>query len=229
MSDKKSFLLYLDYQNHFSVLSDEELGKLIRAVFAYESERTEPDFTSSPALSISFSFIRSQLDRDREEYEKRCETNYKNGLKGGRPPKPNSYSQKPKKPNVFSENPSKPKKADNDTDTDTDTDTDSGKDLSISHAQTKSKRPARHKYGEYSNVLLSDEELEKLKAEFPTDYQERIDRLSEYMQSTGTAYKGHLATIRIWAKRDKAAKSSPSYEQKTDINQDLQDFLEAFN
>jgi predicted phage replisome organizer len=60
----------------------------------------------------------------------------------------------------------------------------------------------RHKYGAYNNVLLSDTDLEKLKAEF-ADYEERIERLSEYIASTGKSYKNHLATIRSWAKKDK--------------------------
>lgn len=67
----------------------------------------------------------------------------------------------------------------------------------------ETKKPTRHKYGFYSNVLLSDEDMEKLKAEFPTDWQERIDRLSEYIASTGNSYKNHLATIRSWARKDK--------------------------
>lgn len=63
-------------------------------------------------------------------------------------------------------------------------------------------KPVRHKYGEYKNVLLSDEELEKLKDEFP-DWETRIERLSEYMASTGKSYKNHLATIRNWARKEK--------------------------
>ena len=61
----------------------------------------------------------------------------------------------------------------------------------------------KHKYGFYSNVLLSDDDMEKLKAEFPTDWQERIDRLSEYIASTGKSYRNHLATIRSLARKDK--------------------------
>jgi ferredoxin len=57
-------------------------------------------------------------------------------------------------------------------------------------------------YGEYQNVKLTDEELEKLKAEFP-DWNERIERLSEYIDSKGDKYKNHLSTIRSWARRDK--------------------------
>lgn len=66
----------------------------------------------------------------------------------------------------------------------------------------ESKRPVRHRYGQYQNVLLTDEEMEKLMNEYPNDYQKRIERLSEYMASTGKIYKNHLATIRSWARRD---------------------------
>lgn len=62
-----------------------------------------------------------------------------------------------------------------------------------------------HKYGEYRNVLLSDEDMDKLRAEFPTDYESRIERLSSYIASTGKVYKNHLATIRNWARNDKTA------------------------
>ena len=68
-------------------------------------------------------------------------------------------------------------------------------------------KPTRHKYGEYKNVLLSDEEYEKLVTEFPNDYDQRIERLSGYIASTGKSYKNHLATIRNWAKRDGEKKS----------------------
>ena len=74
------------------------------------------------------------------------------------------------------------------------------------------KKPTKHKYGQYENVLLSDEDMSKLKAEFP-DYEQRIERLSEYIASKGAKYKDHLATIRAWARKDK-----PKQEQnkKTD-------------
>ena len=73
----------------------------------------------------------------------------------------------------------------------------------IEDINIKSEKPTRHKYGEYNNVLLSDEDMEKLKSEFPNDYLERIERLSGYIASTGKSYKNHLATIRNWARKDK--------------------------
>ena len=73
----------------------------------------------------------------------------------------------------------------------------------------------RHKHGEYKNVLLSDEDLAKLKEEFPSDWANRIERLSSYMASTGKSYKNHLATIRNWAKRDAASREvEPSDEDR---------------
>ena len=76
--------------------------------------------------------------------------------------------------------------------------------------QNSAKKPVLHKYGEYKNVLLSDEDMGKLQAEFPTDYPERIERLSGYIASTGKSYKNHLATIRNWARKENPAKGQPS-------------------
>lgn len=61
----------------------------------------------------------------------------------------------------------------------------------------------KHQYGTYKNVLLSDSELETLKNEFPNDWEERIERVSAYCASKGKSYKNYLATIRVWAKKDK--------------------------
>lgn len=74
-------------------------------------------------------------------------------------------------------------------------------------APPPSPKPVRHKYGAYKNVLLTDEDYAKLQAEFPHDYSERIERLSEYIASTGKSYKNHLATIRSWARKDKPKSS----------------------
>lgn len=66
----------------------------------------------------------------------------------------------------------------------------------------KKQEPVRHKYGEYKNVLLTDEQLADLRKLFPYDLQNRIERLSEYIASTGRSYKNHFATIKAWARKD---------------------------
>lgn len=84
-----------------------------------------------------------------------------------------------------------------------------GKDSIGEDSIAASAKPARHKYGEYQNVLLTDEEHDKLMSEFPDDYNQRIERLSGYIASTGKSYKNHLATIRNWAKKDEERKPKP--------------------
>lgn len=76
-------------------------------------------------------------------------------------------------------------------------------EIEITPPAAPAPKPKRHKYGEYDNVLLTDEEFHKLQAEFPQDWKARIDRLSGYIASTGKSYKSHLATIRNWARKDK--------------------------
>ena len=92
----------------------------------------------------------------------------------------------------------------------------------------KTAKAVKHKYGEYANVLLTDDELGKLKEEYP-DWQERIERLSEYIASTGKKYKSHYATIRSWARKDTEAKpvirqtQRPAY-QKPSKAEEMNDF-----
>jgi len=84
-------------------------------------------------------------------------------------------------------------------------------------ATAKANRTPKHKHGEYNNVLLTDEELEKIKNEYP-DWQRRIENLSNYIASTGKSYKSHYATIRNWARRDQAqqqAKRTPGGNNRT--------------
>lgn len=78
----------------------------------------------------------------------------------------------------------------------------STRDRATVTAPAKAAPEKKGTYGCYGNVKLSDTDLSKLKAEFPADWQGRIDRLSTYMDSSGKSYKNHLATIRNWARRD---------------------------
>ncbi len=77
----------------------------------------------------------------------------------------------------------------------------SNNNLSINHLKGESTRaPAR---GRYENVFLTEAEIAELQADFPSVWQEYIERLSEYMASTGKTYRSHAATIRRWVKEDK--------------------------
>ena len=51
-------------------------------------------------------------------------------------------------------------------------------------------------------MYLTDEELRTLKAEFPNDWPQRIERVSEYVASSGKTYRNYLAVIRAWARKE---------------------------
>ena len=76
----------------------------------------------------------------------------------------------------------------------------------------------KHKYGEYKNVLLSDEEMEKLQAEFPNDWRLRIEEVSAYVAGSGKTYKNYLAVIRNWARREEKEKT-PEGESSFDTDE----------
>lgn len=79
----KSFILHQDYAGPISELTDEEAGKLFKALLNYAGQGEEPELEGS--LYAVFLIIRNQIDRDAEKYEKKCERLRKNGSKGGRP------------------------------------------------------------------------------------------------------------------------------------------------
>jgi hypothetical protein len=68
-------------------------------------------------------------------------------------------------------------------------------------------------YGEYKNVFFTNEQYQKLLNEFPNDYNERIQRLDDYIQSSGKKYKDCLATIRTWARKEGYIKPSEQKEE----------------
>ena len=65
----------------------------------------------------------------------------------------------------------------------------------------------------YQNVFLTDQEQAELQAEFPTVWQEYIERLSEYMASTGKRYQSHAATIRRWIADDRRKTAPPARDR----------------
>lgn len=60
----------------------------------------------------------------------------------------------------------------------------------------------KHAHGFFANVLLTDDELQKLAAEIP-NYEEYIEKLSHYIESNGKKYKSHYATILMWHRKDR--------------------------
>ena len=75
-------------------------------------------------------------------------------------------------------------------------------------------------YGRYHNVFLTDEEMANLQASFPAVWEQYIEKLSEYMASTGKRYQSHAATIRRWAGEDAKKAAPPTRNRDYSVEED---------
>lgn len=69
---KNSFVLYYDLKDVFDFLTDEEAGRIIKAVFHYETEGELTVFEDR-MLASTYKRITDNLDRNKKKYEKACE------------------------------------------------------------------------------------------------------------------------------------------------------------
>lgn len=188
--------LPFEYLEEMDVLSDAEYGRLIRALQEYSMSGQEPELNGTE--KVYWKRVRNRENRYREGFEDQDRAKSERALKAA-----NARWSNAKDANACSSITGNAKNAKTKAKTKANTET---------NTETKRDRahdaPTRHRYGEYKNVLLSDLELEKLKSEFQDDWQERIERLSGYIASSGKKYKSHLATIRNWARNDKPTANS---------------------
>ncbi len=124
---KNAFLLYLDRIEALDDMTDEDAGRLFKAIRDYVKDGSMPE--RGTIVSIAFLAIKPALDSDAEKYETMCQKRSEAGRRGGRPKKQKKQEEK-EKANAFNEETEKSKKskcffekaikADTDTDTDTD-------------------------------------------------------------------------------------------------------------
>ena len=76
--------------------------------------------------------------------------------------------------------------------------------------QKKEKKINKRKkhYGEFKNVLLSDEEYQKLKDKFGASVPDMIEALSSGIESKGYKYQSHYAAILNWKRREEKGKEA---------------------
>lgn len=80
-------------------------------------------------------------------------------------------------------------------------------------SRSLSAKANKHKYGEYKNVLLKDEELQKLQEEY-SNWKELIDYLDEYIEMKGYKAKSHYLCIKKWVVN--AVKEKQKFKQETE-------------
>ena len=115
--NKQSFVLYCDMAQHLQLLSDEQAGRLFKALFAYVNSGQAPALDDD-AVRMAFSFISSQIDRDAAKWDEVRRKRSEAGKQGGRPKSTEKQSEA-EKAFAFFANQTKSKKADTVTGTDT--------------------------------------------------------------------------------------------------------------
>lgn len=83
---KKSFIIYLDNLGVLDLLTDEQAGKLFKAIRVYQeqgAESADKYLADDKLLSVAFFSFRTAFERDDDKYN----TRLVNGSKGGRPRK----------------------------------------------------------------------------------------------------------------------------------------------
>ena len=83
----------------------------------------------------------------------------------------------------------------------------------------KEDQSTRSSFGAYHNVFISDSELAELQNELPTSWQHYIDRLSEYIASSGRQYQNHAATIHRWAAADHEKSHQQIYRRDYSVDE----------
>lgn len=63
--------------------------------------------------------------------------------------------------------------------------------------------PNSKKYGEYQNIILTDEQYKALQEKLQSHTDTMIEKLSRYIKSTGKTYQDHYVTILNWYEQDK--------------------------
>lgn len=122
MAEHNSFLVYKDNSPLVENCTDEQAGKLFKALFAFACYGEELD-TDDRMLKGFYTVFRNAIVRDDAKYQERCRKNQENGSKGGRPKKQNEPNASEKNQSVsigYEKNQSQAKKADSDSVSDSD-------------------------------------------------------------------------------------------------------------
>lgn len=164
---KDSIVFYKSFYECLKEFPNELQAEVYKAIFEKYFYDNEIELTGQ-AKGI-FSLIKPNIDSANKRYF----ANLENGKKGGRP----KSKQKP------NDNPNETQMKPNDNLNDNDNDNDNVK--------------VKHKYGEYKHVLLTDNDLEKLKQDY-SNYLDLIKYLDEYIEMKGYKAKNHYLAIKKW-------------------------------
>lgn len=149
VKEKDNYIMHAKYDEHFKLLTDSELGRLIRDVNNYVINGVLPQYSDNDrVINMAFSFMKATIDIEKKNYIEKCKTNKRNGQKGGAPKgnknaakkQLNGYENNPEQPNGYENNP-----IDNDIGIENDIDIDIDNDIDIKNKKSVCDKSARAK------------------------------------------------------------------------------------
>ena len=198
--NKDSFILYNSFYEPIKSLKNEQLGKLLRSIFNYT---INGEITQDNEILVAFMFIKNQIDIDTEKWTIEKNARSEAGKKG-------MASRWHNNDNNVITNDNKNNNVINAITNITDNVNDNVYVNDNDNVINKKKILKEKKsYGEFNNVLLTDEEYAKLEKSNLLTY---IDTLSSYIASKGKKYKSHYATILTWSRNDNKKQEDNKYK-----------------
>lgn len=214
MSKKESFILYASYREVISQLSDMSAGILFKALLVYQTTGEEIEMPIE--VKIAFGFIKNQMRIDKEKYNKFCEKQVENGKKGGRPKKPDGFSENPKNPSLFSETQEKLNENENENENEkgNDNENEKGKESIPPHNPPKGKKESKGKSPPFIPPSVKEVSAYCLERQNNID----AEHFHSYYLARGWIYKGGTkmkdwrAAVRTWeAKRKEEINSKVNW------------------
>lgn len=183
MEGRDSFIFYKSFFEAIEDLDNEAKVQLYDAICRLALYDEEIELTG--VAMTMFKLIKPQLKANTKRFE--------DGKKGGRPKiKTTGYDEE--KTTGF-EN----KKPNNNVNDNVNVNVNLNNNITTSEetSTVDTAKASKKKYGVYKHVLLKDEELQKLKDEYP-NCEELITYLDEYIEMKGYKAKSHYLAIKKW-------------------------------
>jgi hypothetical protein len=99
MTDKKSFILYIERRKEIEMLSNEQCGILFKAIFEYADTGNVIDIDDL-AVKLMFSVFKAQINREAEKWEEVRKRRSEAGKKSGESRRNKSEQNRTKRTNV---------------------------------------------------------------------------------------------------------------------------------
>ena len=210
MDKRESFVLYSNLKDVLDVLTDEQSGKLFKAIVNYNNG-IEPQFDDA-VLAMAFIPIKQGLDSNNAAWEETKKARSEAGKKGME--------------KRWGNRDTKAITGDN---KDNNVITNNNKDNAViedNPKRAKKPQPEKQAYGELGNVKLTDKEYNTLCEKYGKEIADKaVNKLGWYMDSNHKTYKSHYGAINSWVIDEVTKNRYTAPKQTTATTTDINEYL----